>query len=102
MSWNVTMLVLHLLVFSMLVVLLRRGPSAVQVMVVGLLTVAAAVLVYHYCAEVFDWPTAWQVKGVAYSVEHIGVLLYVLRLFIADQERRCLPTLSQSRPSSAR
>lgn len=102
MSWQVTLLGVHLAVLAMLIVLFWHSPNSVQQLVIGILASATVVLVYHYAAEVFEWPTAWELKAFAYHVEHIGVLLYVLRLFISDQERRCLPKLSTHSPHSPR
>lgn len=101
MSWHVTLLFVHLLVFAALVVLLRGAPDILQRVVLGLLAAATMVLVYHYVAEFFGLPTNWQVKNIAYSVEHIAILFYVFRLFITDQERRCLPKSSTLLRSSA-
>lgn len=102
MTWNLTMLGLHALVMGMLVVLLFRGPGWVQAMVIGLFTAVTAILIYHYLATLLGLPTHWQVKNIAYTVEHVGVLLYVLRLFVTDQERRCLPRSSLQPASSPR
>ena len=101
MTWSLTMLVVHLAVLGALLTLLRGGPDALQSIVVGLLLAAQAALVYHYLAEAISLPTHWQVKAISYSVEHIGVLLYVFRLFLTDQERRCLP-MPSTQPSSSR
>ena len=91
MAWNLTMLLVHALVLSMLAVLLFNGPGWVQTLAIGLFATATAVLVYHYFALLFGLQTHWQVKLIGYTVGHVGMLLYVLRLFISDQERRCLP-----------
>ena len=102
MTWNLTMLFVHLAALAALVMLLRGGPDGAQVLVIYLLILATGPLVYHYFAEAVGLATHWQVKSVAYSLEHIGVLLYVFRLFVNDQERRCLQKPSTQLSSSPR
>lgn len=91
MAWNVTMLVLHLIGAAALAVLFRHA-DAFQRLVLGLFGAAFLILFYYYGAAVFGQEPAWVWKAIGHSVEHIGVLLHVARIFLYDQERRCLPT----------
>lgn len=102
MTWNVTMLFVHLFGLFALAALYRHAPDSIQKIVVGLLAVAFLILVYAYASAITGAWMHWMVVRVAHSVEHIAVLVYVFRLFIADQERRCLPNSSQHSHSSPR
>ncbi len=113
MTWSLTMLLVHLAVLGALLTLWpteppkpRPGESVahllMQRIVVGLLIVAAAAFAVYWAAEAFGVKVPWQLKLAAHQAEHAAILLYVLRIFIADQERRCLPKSSVHFPSSPR
>lgn len=102
MTWNLTMLFVHGAMLIALLTLWRGTPGFVQHLVLGLLIAAAGLFVVYWGAQSAGYAMPWQFKLVAYQAEHIAVLLYVLRIFIADQERRCLPTSSVPSPSSQR
>jgi hypothetical protein len=94
MTWHVTMLFVHLAALGAVVVLFRQAPDRIQRIVLGLLACSQAIIVGAYvCALTGAW-WHWMVLRMGYELEHIAVLVYVLRLFVADQERRCLPSFS--------
>lgn len=94
MTWDLTMLFIHAAVMLALGVLYRHAPDTVQRLILGLLIVSTGVLCYFYAASVFGQSQHWMWVRIAHGVEHSAVLLYVLRIFISDQERRCLPNSS--------
>lgn len=102
MDWNVTMLVLHVFVLFALGSLCRRAPGFLQCIVLGLMIAAELVFVWVYAAAIAGHPAHWMVSLTAYRVVHVAMILYVLRVFVVDQERRCLPSSSDPSRSSPR
>ena len=99
MLWDWTMLAAHAAMLFALAALSRQSPDRLQRCVIGGLIVAGLVLlavdIASVCGAVSE---AWsRLAHMAYGIEHAAVLLYVFRIFVSDQERRCLPT--SSRPS---
>ena len=101
MTWNVTMLLIHLAVLGALGVLWRHAPDVMQKAVLGLFIGSTMIFMWASVATLARWPDDWiaGAKLLASAVEHLAVIVYVLRLFIADQERRCLPRSSLRSPS---
>lgn len=95
MTWDITMLFVHLVALCALGILAKDAPDVLQKLVLGTLICAAAVLCYYYGARLFGLDCTGFLAGVAHEIEHVAVLLYVFRLFVADQERRCLQSSSQ-------
>ena len=96
MGWNLTLLLVHLLWLGMLVALVRHCPDQLQRLVVALLASSFLVLVWISLADLLPHvfsPPRW-LRHASREVEHIAVLFYVFRLFVADQERRCLRIFS--------
>lgn len=102
MSWDITMLFVHLVALCALGILAKDAPDILQKLVLGTLICAAAVLCYYYAAKLFGLDCTGFLAGVAHEIEHVAVLLYVFRIFVADQERRCLQNFSQHSRSSQR
>jgi hypothetical protein len=100
MSWNVTMLFVHLAALLSLGALSRDAPDVVQRIVIATLLVALAILCYYYAALLFGLSCTGYLSNVAHEIEHVSVLLYVFRIFLADQERRCLRNSLQHSHSS--
>lgn len=100
MTWNMTMLFIHLAALLSLGVLSRDAPDTVQKIVLGTLIIAVSILCYYYAALLFGLACTGYLSNVAHEIEHVAVLLYVFRLFVVDQERRCLPNSSQHSHSS--
>jgi hypothetical protein len=84
MSWDLTMLLMHLCALAGAVMLYRHAPCWMQKIVVGLLFVSMLVFSGAYAAALFDWHWHWMVTRAAYAIEHIAVLLYVFRLIYRD------------------
>ena len=100
--WALTMLLVHVSVLAALLTLCRGAPKSFpHYVVLWLLIASALVFVAYFAAEMVGAEWHWQVKHAAYLIEHFAVILSVFRLFVADQERRCLPSSQQS-PSSLR
>ena len=100
MMWNVTMLLIHVAVLGALAVLWRHAPDLLQRVVLGTFIAATMVFMWAAVVSLARWDADWieGAKKIAGAIEHIAVICYVFRLFIADQERRCLPNSSlQSR-----
>lgn len=97
MSWHVTMLFVHIAALGALAAIYRHCPDWIQRGVIWLLVVAGVVFLAADAALIAGSPLRWEFTRLAYELEHLAMLLYVFRLFIVDQERRCLP--KQSVPS---
>lgn len=54
----------------------------------------------YYALALAGMQAHWALKNVGYAVEHIAVLIFVFRIFLVDQEKRCLPSSSARSPSS--
>lgn len=80
MTWNITVLVMHLLAAFGCLVLARRAPCWMQQIVVLLLAITQVVLVYVYAQKCLGEPAHWMLKAAALELEHVAVLLYVFRL----------------------
>lgn len=102
MSWHTTLLFVHTFALFALVALLRHCPDLGQRAVLWLLILSSLVLLYANAAAIFGGWAHWWVTRVGYEIEHLAVLLSVFRLFINDQERRCLPSSSPSSQLSRR
>jgi uncharacterized BrkB/YihY/UPF0761 family membrane protein len=91
------MLAVHLVALGILVAIYRRAPDFLQRVIVGALIAAMAIMSGGYIGQLFDVECR-AVLMLGQVVEHLAVLLYVFRIFISDQEKRCLPnSLQQSR-----
>ena len=100
MAWDATMLFVHIGLLLGLVMLYRNAPDALQQIVIGLLVATFLTLIYLYAKAAIGDPVPWIYKAIAHGVEHVAVCLYIVRTFVSDQERRCLPKPSpQSRSS---
>jgi hypothetical protein len=102
MLWDITMLLVHLLVLGALASLCRHSPGFLQWVVLGLLIAAELLFVWVYAAKIAGAPLHWLATLIAHRVAHVATIVYVLRLFVVDQERRCLPNSSARSPSSPR
>lgn len=107
MSWHITMLLVNLGAFFALHVLYPHAPDRMQKAVILVLGVVFGMFAAAEAALLFGhrlpwWVTAYvdDVRRTASAIEHVAVVLYVFRLFIADQERRCLPNSSPRSPRS--
>jgi Na+-translocating ferredoxin:NAD+ oxidoreductase RnfE subunit len=95
MDWDTTLLGVHLSVFVMLCVIFKRAPGFAQKLVIGLLMAGVAVMSWAYGAAVIFDVQCREIIQLGHVIEHLAVLLYVIRIFINDQEKRCLPNFSQ-------
>lgn len=96
------MLFIHIAAMCCLGLLLRDAPDALQKLVLATMFCGAAVLCYYYGARVFGLDCTGYLAGVAHEIEHVALLLYVFRLFVMQQERRCLPNSYRPSHSSQR
>lgn len=92
MIWNVTLLMVHIFALLALAMLFKNSPDALQRIVIGLLFASTGVYICTGSAALLGYWSHWLVGRIAFQIEHIAVLLYVFRLFVQDQERRCLPS----------
>lgn len=106
-SWTITMLLINLCAFFALRVLFPHAPDRIQKTVIFVLGVVFAMFAAVETVILFGNSLPWwvgayvdDVRRTASAIEHVAVVLYVFRLFIADQERRCLPKSSQPSRSS--
>lgn len=100
-SCTITMLLINLCVFFALRVLFPHAPDRIQKGVIFVLGLAFGMFAIVEAAVLFGYALPWWVgayvddlRRTASVIEHLAVVLYVFRLFIADQERRCLPKSS--------
>lgn len=93
MLWEWTLFVTHFCMFIGLVLLCRQSPDPMQLLVMLNFLVAAAIHTTVFGHEaILGERLHWVWTLIAHRIEHVGVFLYVLRVFVNEQERRCLPT----------
>jgi hypothetical protein len=99
-SWEFTMLFVHVAALCGLVMLYRSPPCWMQKLVVVLFLLAMTVFAAGQLAQIsgFLWEGR-QVLRIAFAIEHVGVLLWVFRLIYQD---RVAWTSSQRSRSSSR
>lgn len=100
MSWDITYLTVHILLAMGAGRLFCTAPDWLQKLVLFNVILAALGLVSYYALQLFriDFDYMLQLKLAAFSVEHIGVLLYIGRLILVENEL-CKNSLLRSRPS---
>lgn len=96
MAWNVTMLFVCVLVALALGTLYRNADNF-QRLINGLWIVACLLQTFYYAASVLQADPSWMWMAIGRSVAFIGVVLHVARIFLYDQERRCLPSSQYSK-----
>lgn len=94
MSWNVTMLFVHLAALCTLVALFRHSPGNLQRLVIALLMGSSTIFLGANAMALAGDPLHWQITRLAHELEHLAMLLYIFRLLVNTQEQRCLPTPS--------
>ncbi|NCZ46231.1 MAG: hypothetical protein EBX59_01445 [Betaproteobacteria bacterium] len=88
------MLAVHLAAFFILCAIYRPAPDWLQRVIVGSLIAAVGVMCGGYVGTIFFDLECRAILQLGHVIEHLGVLLYVFRIFISDQEKRCLPNSS--------
>ncbi len=101
MTWHLTQLGVHLAALVALAMLWRAAPDVLQRVALALLMVSMAIAAWGFASAIGGFDISWMVRRLASELEHLGVLVYVFRLFVVDQERRCLNSYRHS-PSSPR
>jgi len=99
MTWPLTLLAVHVGALVALAVLSLNTPDSLQRLAMGLVLVAMTMMTASHAAAVLGIDVHWTIKRMAHEIEHIGVLVMVFRLFVVDQERRCLNSYKTSRSS---
>lgn len=99
MTWDITQLGVHLAALAALVMLWRAAPDNLQRLALALLMLSMAITAYGYGSAIGGFDISWMVRRFASELEHLGVLVYVFRLFVVDQERRCLNSYRHSHNS---
>ncbi len=80
-SWNVTMLSVHLSVLVGAVFLFRQAPCWLQKVVVGLLIAAFSIASFAFALALNGYEHArWPVFLLALVIEHFAVMLWILRV----------------------
>lgn len=98
MSWDITLLTVHILLAMGAGRLFCSAPDWLQKLVLFNVIVAGLVLTAHYAMKLFgiEFYYSTEMKLVAFSFEHVGVLLYVGRLFMVENHL-CKTSLQRSR-----
>lgn len=94
MTWNFTLFMLHAFAFGALVAIFSRAPGGLQKI---LLVIAGSGFLWAaicYGAMVIRIEVPPELIRIGYMAGHFACLLSVLRIFLVDQERRCLPSSS--------
>lgn len=96
MSWNLTMLVVHVLAAVVFALLFKKTPDTLQQILIGLIIASATVMVYAYAYALRGMPhgEVESFRWIAQEIEHVAVLFYGFRLFYME----CL-CRNYSRPS---
>jgi integral membrane sensor domain MASE1 len=99
--WHFTLMLLDVGGVVMLAALYRQAPDVWQKAVLVWMGTALLILAVarFYALVGIEWWVSTEALGRA--VEHIGVLAYAFRLFVVEQERRCLPISSALHKASA-
>lgn len=91
------MLAVHIAAFFVLFAIYGRAPDWMQRIIVGSFVVAMGIMSAGYIGTIFWGLDCSGVLRLGNVIEHLAVLLYLFRIFISDQEKRCLPnSLQQS------
>lgn len=85
MSWNLTLLAIHILAAYACASVYCSAPGWMQKLVLGLLIVSSLVLVSVFACELFNEDYPWQVKHIAFKIEHSAVLLYLFRIVFIER-----------------
>ena len=92
MIWHATFFAIDVGCVAALVLLLRGGPDWMQCSAICWLLVGFVVLALGRAAALSgDEYAAELLIAFGRTVCHLGVIVYVLRLFVTEQARRCLP-----------
>lgn len=100
MAWDLTMLLVHAAALFALGAIYKHCPDRIQRAVIWILAFSNIVFLAANAAALSGNPLHWQITRLAHELEHNAMLLYVFRIFITDQERRCLQTPSLPSRSS--
>lgn len=84
MSWNLMLLIFHMLLAIGAGHIFCRAPDVIQKVALFLVIVGFLVLFGHYAVEVFGPGSHWIVKEVAMYFFYFAVLVHVLRLIFKD------------------
>lgn len=98
MTWHLTFLALDVFCLIALVTLLKDSPDFLQKSVLGWLICGFVVLSAARLGALLGLEGAENLVAFGRTCTHLGAVVYILRLFIAEQSRRCLPT--SYKPSS--
>lgn len=100
MTWNVTLLAMHVLACCACIELAFQAPCWIQKVIMWLFTLAMFIIASAYAYQVANGWHYWLVTRIALEVEHAAVLLYVFRLTF--QRYSIWATSSDSSHSSLR
>ena len=100
MIWDATFLAVDLMCLFALAFLYRGAPDIMQRSAVVWLIFGFAILAAgRVTALVDNAEDAATLIQFGRGLTHIGVIAYILRLFVAEQARRCLPKSYKQSPS---
>jgi len=104
MSWTFTLFLVNALATGSIIVVAKHAPDQVQRFVLFGLFLSSITLTLSYYTQLIHpnlkEPLQIIVHRIAHEIEHAAVILYILRIFVANQEKRCLPNLFHSSPTS--
>lgn len=80
MTWNITLLVVHLLYLVGVILLYRSAPCWMQKVSLFGLGIAMALLAFGFGAASLALWWNWQVILLALAIEHLAVMVYIFRL----------------------
>ena len=96
MTWHLTLFALDIACVFALALLMRDAPDWMQRSAIRWLIAGFAVLVVgRAVALAGDEESAELIIHLGLTTCHLGVIVYILRLFVAEQARRCLPKSSK-------
>lgn len=99
MSWYVTMLLFNLAMLLVLWGLARNAPDAWQVIAIVFLAIGFTGQAVAFVLAIGGEPLHWTMVRPFREIEHIGVIAMLCRLFVKEQEHRCLRKFSRYSPS---
>jgi hypothetical protein len=95
--WSITMLSFNIALLAMLFSLWPMRAVKflyLQRIAMALLIVSVGVLLFSDLAAVLGQYWHWMFTRFAREIEHIAIMILVLRLFVTEQDNRCHPNSS--------
>lgn len=85
MTWDLTLLLVHILAAYGFALLFCTAPDRLQKGVLSIFMIASLVLITYYALAFARYAAPWELKALGYSIEHTAVLLYLVRILLIER-----------------